>query len=147
MPLNVQLRNASSASRHKQFSFQGVPSGVWYMKTWESAEEWTPTFGTIITITTSEWVGNGAYLQICVMDRDGNMFHNSCYTHRKKTGQTSAFIFREASGEYAVYPQNVSNVDCRFKFSLYTFYLAPGLYPCPICWKSRVRRFENQISN
>ena len=79
------------------------------MKTWDSAEEWNPSFGTIVTITTSEWVGNGAYLQICVMDRDGNLFHNSCYTHRRKTGQLSAFIFREANGEYAIYPPNVSS--------------------------------------
>ena len=78
------------------------------MKTWDSADEWTPAFGTILTVTTAEWVSHGSYLQICVLDRDGNLFHNSCYTHRQKTGQTSAFVVREAEGEHAVYPPNVS---------------------------------------
>ena len=77
------------------------------MKNWNAARAWKPTFGTIITVHTSEWLGQGAYLQLCCVDRDGNLFHRSCQNHRERTGEASAFIFRELDQDGQIFRPNV----------------------------------------
>ena len=153
-----KLRNASTSSRHKQFSFRGIPSNVWYMKSWDkSADLWKPTFGTIITVLTSEWVSQGAYLQLCCVDRDGNLFHKSCQNHRERTGESSAFVFRDPEHPEVIYTPNVSyskRPSCKGDFKIHGYVTIPfsgnklEILSYPVCnIKCRGQMVENKAGS
>ena len=108
MQVYLRMRNASDESRHKGFSFMGVPSKCWYMKTLEPEDKWRLSYGTILTIETSRWVPQGTQVQLFVVDRDGNPFIKGCQRHRNRNGRDEAFVFRDPYNPAKIYPMTVS---------------------------------------
>ena len=88
----------------------GVPSKCYYMKSWDSDKEWSSTFGTLITVHTTQWVSQGSYIHLFVIDKNRNIFHQACKKHSQRTGQNYAFVFRDRHVKDRIYQPSVSMI-------------------------------------